>query len=100
MNSHVKKGLYCALLVGGFSLLGIGAANAADTSGEDALASGTQAASDIAAPVTLDGNAISVLGDSSTTGSSDGSATTGAPASAAEPTTSGSDGTASGTQAV
>lgn len=100
MNSHVKKGLYCALLVGGFSLLGVGAANAAETSGHDALGSGTQVISAVAAPIDVEGNAISVLGDSSTSGSDEADTAGAASAPAASSTTSGSDGVASGTQAV
>jgi hypothetical protein len=100
MNSFVKKGLYCALFVGGLSLLGIGTANAAETSGEDGLASGTQLVTALEAPVTLAGNAISVIGDSSS-----GSAAAASPTPLEDPatspsaTTSGSDAIASGTQA-
>ncbi len=99
MNSYARKGLYCALLVGGFSLLGIGAANAADTSGDDAVASGTQIVTPVTAPVDVDQNAISVVGNSSTGGAPDA-----APQAAADSgpdgssTTSGTDGVASGTQ--
>nr|WP_277871816.1 chaplin family protein [Cryobacterium ruanii] len=41
------------------------AAEAPSTSGSDGIASGTQVVSDVAAPVALSGNTISVLGDSS-----------------------------------
>ncbi|MCU1544133.1 MAG: hypothetical protein JWM50_1998 [Microbacteriaceae bacterium] len=105
MNSFVRKGLYCALFVGGLSLLGIGAANAAETSGDGGLASGTQAVAVLNAPVTVEGNAISVIGDSSTN-STPPTATTPDPATAPaaeEPpsaTTSGSGAAASGTQVL
>ncbi|RNE56520.1 hypothetical protein EEJ31_13545, partial [Cryobacterium tepidiphilum] len=96
MNSFVKRGLYCALFVGGLSLLGVGAANAAETSGENGVASGSQVAPDLAAPVVVDGNAISLLGDSSSSGSTTDATPSGTDTGGA--TTSGSDGIASGTQ--
>ena len=102
MNTFIKKGLYCALLVGGLSLIGISAANAAEapsTSGSDGNVSGSQIVSDVAAPVTLTGNAISVLGDSSVNQDSTAppSESGTAPLGFA-PTTTGSDGIVSGTQ--
>ncbi|MDJ0377574.1 chaplin family protein [Cryobacterium sp. PH31-L1] len=106
MNTFLKKGLYCALLVGGLSLIGISAANAAEapsTTGADAdgIVSGSQVVTDLVAPITLTGNAISVLGDSSAGQSSPTTpATTDAAAAGLAPTTSGADGVASGTQAV
>ena len=102
MNKAVSSALYGALLVGGFSLLGATAANAADTSGEGGILSGTQAGVSVTLPVDLTGNGISVLGDSASS-----NATTtpvapapAAPAPAAAPTTSGSDGLASGLQGI
>ncbi|TPW74000.1 beta strand repeat-containing protein [Schumannella soli] len=79
-----------------------GTAGPVITSGDDGILSGTQVAGDVAAPVTLGGNAISVLGDSATSGSTVGSTTgatgSGTGGSTAAPTTSGSDGIAGGTQ--
>jgi len=101
MNSAVKKGLYCALFVGGLSLLGIGAANAAETSGDDGTASGTQAIASLLAPVAVHDTAISVIGDSSSGGTSPGTAgPSGTQAPDGTATTSGEDGTASGSQAI
>ena len=39
-----------------------------DTSGEDSVGGGNQAVADVVAPVTLGGNAVSVVGDSHTEG--------------------------------
>ena len=79
MNSFVSKGLYCALIVGGLSLLGVGAATAAqtipssigtgngnevETSGDDSVLGGNQVLNNVAIPVTISGNAVSVVGDS------------------------------------
>lgn len=100
MNSFVSKGIYCALIVGGLSLLGMGAANAADaplTSGSDAIVSGSQVVGDVVAPVIVTGNAISVLGDSSTTSPAAAPAPEPTPA-APTITTTGEDGILGGTQ--
>jgi len=99
MNSFVSKCISCALIVGGLSLLGMGAANAADaplTSGSDAIVSGSQVVGDVVAPVIVTGNAISVLGDSSTT--SPAAAPAPEPTPAAPTTTTGEDGILGGTQ--
>ncbi|WP_374947119.1 chaplin family protein, partial [Agreia sp.] len=102
MKKIVQRGLYFTLFVGGLSCLGVAAANAADTTtGEDGLLSGTQTVIGLEVPVDLSGNAITAVGDATTTSEA-------APAPAAEPaaesapeaTTSGEDGAASGTQAV
>ncbi|RWZ52657.1 hypothetical protein ELQ90_01520 [Labedella phragmitis] len=97
MNITVKRCLYGALMVGGLWFAGTTAASAAETSGDDAVASGTQAILDVEVPVTIGGNSVSLTGDSSSEGS-----TTSAPAEApaSEPaTTNGDDGVGSGTQA-
>jgi hypothetical protein len=82
------------------SSAGTPAPAAATTSGADGTAAGTQALVNVAVPVTVGGNAISVLGDSATTDAT----TTPAAGSGTETTdgatTSGTDGTASGTQVV
>ena len=65
MRTYLKRALWGTLLAGGITLLGATAANAADTSGEDGLLSGTQADTAITAPVTIVDNAVSLLGDSS-----------------------------------
>ncbi|MDN4642329.1 chaplin family protein, partial [Agreia sp. PsM10] len=107
MKKFIQRGLYFTLFVGGLSCLGVAAANAADTtSGEDGLVSGTQAVIGLEVPVDLSGNAISILGDATTTAPEAAPAAEPAPAPepapepVAEATTSGEDGVASGTQAV
>jgi hypothetical protein len=72
----------------------------AETSGEDGVASGTQVVPDVAVPVTVAGNAISVLGDSSSGGSVAGDSESAGTTASGAPTTSGSDGVVSGTQVV
>jgi uncharacterized protein YceK len=105
MNTHVSRALYGALFVGGLSLLGATAANAADTSGEDGILSGTQIVADVTAPITAGGNAISILGDSSSSSAAPAAApvpapAAPAPAAPAPATTSGLDGVLSGTQGL
>lgn len=97
MHTIVKRALWGALIGGGISLLGAGVAQAAETSGEDGLLSGTQALVDVDLPVTVSGNAISVLGDSHSEGADTPAPE---PAPAPEASTSGTDGTASGSQAI
>ena len=109
MNKYVSRGLWLALFVGGLSVGGACAANAAETDGTDAIASGTQSGLSISVPVTLVGDAISVLGDAVTDAAAPAPAPAEAPAPAAPEaspeavppalSTSGSDGVASGTQA-
>jgi hypothetical protein len=103
MNTHVSRALYGALFVGGLSLLGATAANAADTSGEDGILSGTQIVAGVTAPITASGNAISILGDSSSSSATPAAApapVAPAPAAPAPATTSGLDGVLSGTQGL
>lgn len=58
MNKYVSRGLWFALFVGGLTLGGTAAANAATTSGADGTVSGTQVAPSVDAPVSLGGNGI------------------------------------------
>ncbi len=75
-------------------------APAVSTSGLGGVVSGDQALVDVSAPVVVSGNSISAVGDSSSDGSGTAASAGGsAPAAAAAPTTSGSDGVASGIQA-
>ena len=67
------------------------------TSGTDSVLGGTQVLADAGAPVTVGGNAISVVGDSSSTGSSTSTPATGGSGTA---TTTGDDGILGGTQIV
>ncbi|MEK0170501.1 hypothetical protein WMN62_03365, partial [Curtobacterium citreum] len=99
MNKYVSRGLWFALFVGGLTLGGTAAANAATTSGADGAVSGTQVVPSVDAPVSLTGNALGVLGDAVSSVTSPAAAPAApAPAPASAPTTSGADGTASGTQ--
>src|SRR5688572_29177551 len=97
MRTSIKRALLGTLLAGGFTLLGATVAQAAETTGDDGLLSGTQAVLDVNLPVTVSGTSLSVIGDSHSE-----QAETAAPAPAPAPaaTTSGSDGAASGTQAL
>lgn len=96
MKTIVSRALWGTLIAGGITLLGATVAQAAETTGEDGLLSGTQALVSLQAPVTVAGNALSVIGDSEST-----DAATAAPAApAAEARSDGSDGVASGTQAL
>jgi hypothetical protein len=76
---------------------GSGAGDSATTDGSDSIAGGTQVVADAAAPVTAGGNAISIVGDSSTSGSDVSSPTTGGSPTAS---TSGEDSIVGGTQLV
>jgi hypothetical protein len=106
MSKYVSRGLALVLFTGGLTLLGAGIANAADTTGDDGLLSGTQIVAPITAPVEAAGNAVSVLGDALAGGAS-APAPAPAPAPAAAPapapapaSTSGTDSVLGGTQAV
>ncbi|MBG6237789.1 hypothetical protein IWX78_000732, partial [Mycetocola sp. CAN_C7] len=103
MNRHVARCLYGVIFAGGLTLLGATAANAADTSGDDGLLSGTLVDSVVSVPVSVGGTAVSLIGDSSTADSvaSSAPATASAPVGSSSPSTSstsGDDGIASGTQ--
>ena len=65
MRTFIKRALWGTLIAGGVTLLGATAANAAETSGDDGLLSGTQTVAEVTAPVSIVGNAISLLGDTS-----------------------------------
>ncbi|HWI32999.1 MAG TPA: chaplin family protein, partial [Lapillicoccus sp.] len=68
------------------------------TTGDDGILGGTQAVAPITAPVTLGGNAISVLGDSDTAAGTTTPA--GTQPTGTTPTTAGNDGIFGGTQAA
>lgn len=63
MNKNVTRGLFFALCVGGLTLGGAVAANAATTTGADGIASGTQIAPNVDAPVSVTRNAFGIVGD-------------------------------------
>lgn len=99
MNNYVSRGLYCALFIGGLSVLGATSAHAMDTTGEDSVLSGEQVQVSLNAPIDLTGNAVTVIGDSRSTGAAPEE-----PGSASEQsdmtTTSGDSALASGNQAA
>lgn len=99
MRTIIKHALWGTLLAGGVTLLGATAASAAETDGENGLLSGTQVIAPISAPISVVGNAISILGISA---ASSGSASADPPSSAQPESaqTSGSSGAGSGTQAL
>jgi len=103
MSKAISRGLCLVLFTGGLTLLGTTVANAADTSGDDGVLSGTQVLAPIAAPVDVTGNAISLLGDAVAAPAPAPAAPAAAPAPAPAPapvTTSGVDSLLGGTQAV
>lgn len=95
MNSIAKKALYGALLAGGLTVLGAGSAHALDLGGEDGLLSGTDILAEVGLPITVGGNSISVIGDSSSSSSS-----TPTPASTPAPSSNTGSGSASGGTSV
>src|SRR5690554_2592862 len=98
MNKAISRALWGAFFVGGLTVLGAGAAHAADTSGEDGTASGDQAGILADLPVNISGNAVSILGDSESSGAT-ATPSESAPAAGSSNTT-GEDGTVGGNQVV
>ena len=94
MNRLVSRGLWFTVILGGLSLAGIGAANAAGTttSGDGGTVSGDTLGIDLNAPISLVGNSIGGLGSAADGGSAAAPASPASPA----PTTSGDGGVASG----
>ena len=64
MRKTYSRAILGALIGGGLAVVGAGMANAAETSGTDGLLSGDQAIISVDLPVTIGGNAVSVIGDS------------------------------------
>ncbi|MFJ4036812.1 chaplin family protein, partial [Microbacterium sp. NPDC090007] len=97
MRKIYSRVLMGALVGGGLAVLGCGIANAAETSGTDGLLSGDQGLVSVDLPVTVGGNAVSLIGDSHSE-----DATTTAPSTAPAPsvTTEGGDGILSGNQGL
>src|SRR5947209_9770748 len=79
MKTWVRKSLKVGILSAGFLLVGgaaaAQAANAASTSDNFGVGSGNQVQADILAPISVTGNAVSLLGGASAHGSSAGAAT-------------------------
>ncbi|GAA2038077.1 hypothetical protein GCM10009740_32690 [Terrabacter terrae] len=103
MHAYVRRGLYGTLTAGGLLLLGAVGASADTTTGDHGVASGTQVVAPVHAPVSVDGNAVAVLGHSSTTQARPASGTGHGVASGARgprAATSGTRGVGSGTQGV
>ncbi len=98
MNGIIKRGLLTVLVTGGFLALGAGVAYADDTTdGSNGTASGSQAVLGVNLPITIGGNGISVLGDSSSSGSS---STGGSGGSSPSASTGGTNSLLGGTQGV
>jgi hypothetical protein len=98
MNRIISRGLWTVLATGGFLALGAGVAYADDTTdGSDGILSGTQAILGIDVPINVGGNAISGIGDSSSSGSSTSGGSGGTSSSGS---TSGEDSLLGGTQAI
>ena len=98
MNTNLKRALWGTLLAGGITLFGATVAQAAETTGDDGLLSGTQGLISVAVPVTVAGNGISVLGDATSTDAQ--TSTPSISVGGGDASTSGSDGAGSGTQAL
>src|SRR5512139_2365741 len=98
MKRFVSRALYATLFTGGLVLLGAGAAHASDTTGEDGILSGTQLGISVELPVTISGNAVSVIGDSGSSDATTAVTTGDSGAGSSEPVavTSGEDGIGSG----
>ena len=99
MKRLALRALYATLFAGGLTLLGAGVAHASETNGDDGILSGSQVGISIELPVTVSGNAISVIGDSQ---SSDASTAVVTGDGDADPVaiTSGGDSILGGTQAL
>lgn len=97
MHALMRRGLYVSLMVGGGILFCAGQASADEgTSGADSLLGGNQAGISVSVPVTVSGNSVAVIGDSS---SKDSAASSGAgSATGGTPHTSGQDSAAGGNQ--
>ncbi|MCG7418197.1 DUF320 domain-containing protein [Microbacterium sp. ACRRU] len=97
MRKIYSRAILGALIGGGLAVVGAGMAHAAETSGTDGLLSGDQAIVSVDLPITVGGNAVSIIGDSHSE-----DASTSAPASepAPEATTDGGDGIGSGNQGL
>jgi hypothetical protein len=101
MHASMRTGLQIALVVGGGIFFSAQASADDTTTGLDSLAGGTQVMTAVSAPVTVSGNAISVVGDSRSTHrpAATGSGHTGS-TKAGSASTSGEDSVAGGTQVV
>ncbi len=100
MRTFIKRALWGALIGGGIVVFGAAAAQAADTSGDNGLLSGTQALVGLDIPLTVSGTSLSLVGDSTSHDATTGGGTPAPSTAAGTTTTTGSDGTASGTQAL
>ena len=98
MHASLRRGLQIALVVGG-GLVFSAQAHADDTTGVDSILGGNQSVISVEIPVTVGGNAISVIGDSKSKSASTTSGSTSG-STAGENTTSGEDSAAGGNQVV
>ncbi|MGD9606721.1 MAG: chaplin family protein [Leucobacter sp.] len=100
MHTFVKRALWGAAIAGGMTLLDATAAGAVETGGDDGILSGTQIQAPLSIPIEVAGNAISVLGSSSTEAPASPAPAPEPEPAPAEAVTGGSDGIGSGSQAV
>ncbi|MEO7123820.1 MAG: hypothetical protein ABI400_12030, partial [Lacisediminihabitans sp.] len=100
MNKIISRGLWGVLFLAGLSVLGTTAANAAETNGGGGTASGTQGIVSLSAPISVGGNAISLLGNSSSSNAPSTTAPVAAPAETSASSTSGRTSLVGGTQAL
>ena len=105
MHAWVRRALCAVGVTGGIVLLGIGLAETASaddggptTTGENGIVSGNQTGAQVAAPLDLSGNQVTVLGQGNQVTSTGSSGTPSGPDSASSPTTSGEGGAGSGNQ--
>ncbi|MEX5257865.1 beta strand repeat-containing protein [Kocuria arenosa] len=99
MHKDVQRGLYGLAMATGIFILGTSEASAAETTGSDSITGGTQLTPVITAPMGVEDNAITLIGNPAT-GSTDNGTTTGtAPrTTGTAPVTNGEDSIAGGTQ--
>src|SRR5207248_11683590 len=78
MKTWVRKSLKVGILSAGFLLIGGAAANAASTTDNFGVLGGNQVQAPIQAPISITGNAISLLGSAQASGSGGSSVSGGA----------------------
>ncbi|KLU10311.1 hypothetical protein ABL57_07820, partial [Kocuria sp. SM24M-10] len=66
MHQDIRRGLYGLVLAAGIAAIGSSEASAAETSGQDGLLAGNQVVPVLTAPVTVEGNPITLIGDPTT----------------------------------
>lgn len=79
MHQEIRRGLYGLVFAAGLAALGSSEASAAETSGQSGLAGGNQIAPVLIAPVTVQGNPITLIGDPTTSTGTSGTGGTATP---------------------